>query len=104
MEILKSDSVGVEVRTKLTLSDIRCLLELCLSKCYFLWNDCLYVIDDAGPIGLSLMVVIAEGYLQYLERIALNRLLRETYARILTGEMLTTVMPASGRCSRRMIL
>ena len=72
MEILKSDFDDVMVRSKLTLSDIRILLELCLSKCYFLWNNCLYEIEDAGPIGLSLMVVIAEGYLQYLERMALN--------------------------------
>ena len=77
MDILKSDEACVQQRTLLHLSDIRKLLQMCLSTCYFLWNDELYEIEDTGPIGLSLMVVIADGFLQHLESraiaIALNR-------------------------------
>ena len=35
----------------------------------------IYQIEDAGPIGLSLMVVIAEGYLQFLEQKAMQKAL-----------------------------
>jgi len=71
-DIIHSDFDDVEQRTKLELADIRSLIELCLSKCYFLYDNEIYQIDDAGPIGLSLMVVMAEAYLQFLERGALN--------------------------------
>ena len=47
-------------------------LDLCLSTCYFLWENEFYTVEDAGPIGLSLMVVIAEGYLQFLESTAIS--------------------------------
>ena len=57
--------------------DIQHLLELSLSICYFIWDDQIYFIDNAGPICLSLMVVIAEGYLQNIENIALNNALRD---------------------------
>ena len=56
MNILKDDHEGVRTLTKLELDDIRTLLQLSLSKCYLVWNDKIYEIDDAGPIGLSLMV------------------------------------------------
>ena len=56
----------------MTLDDIRILIQLCLSKCYFLYNDSIYEIADAGPIGLSLMVIMAEAYLQFIEQKALN--------------------------------
>ncbi|XP_066916006.1 uncharacterized protein [Clytia hemisphaerica] len=59
-------------RTKLTVEDIRTLIELCLSKCYFLWNDKLYRLQNSAPIGLALMVVIAEAFLQYHEQNALQ--------------------------------
>ena len=41
----------------------------------YLVND---IRDDAGPIGLSLMVVIAEAFLRYIERKAINKALRAT--------------------------
>ena len=53
--------------TKLTIQEIKKLLELCLSTCYFLWNNEIHLLKDSGPIGLSIMVVIAEGFLQVLE-------------------------------------
>ena len=72
MDILHDDAVAIRSRTKLELADIKLMIELCLSKCYFLYESSIFTIDDAGPIGLSLMVVMAEGYLQYLEINALN--------------------------------
>ena len=52
--------------TKLTISEIKMLIDLCLSKCYFLWNEEIFELKDSGPIGLSLTVVIAEAFLQVL--------------------------------------
>jgi len=72
MEILRRDESDVSTRTKLSMSDIQKLLELSLSTCYFVWDNKLYQIEDSGPIGLSLMVVVAEGYLQYLEAKAIQ--------------------------------
>ena len=72
MHILQNDEADVRERTNLSMSDIRKLLELSLSTCYFLWNDKIYSIEDSGPIGLSLMVVIAEGYLQFIEKNAMD--------------------------------
>ena len=72
IHLINEDIDDVKLRTKLSIQDIKKLLELCLSKCYFLWNQELYQIDDAGPIGLSLMVIIAEGYLQFIERMAID--------------------------------
>ena len=69
-EILSKDH-ELENRTKLSISDIRTLIELCLSKCYFLWEDKIYQLKDSGPIGL-LMVVMAEGFLQHHERVAIE--------------------------------
>ena len=62
------------------------MLEVCLNTCYFMWNDTIYTITDAGPIGLSLMVVMAEGYLQVLEEktiqdALLNDISLKTYRR-----------------------
>ena len=72
MRLLQNDEVDVSLRTKLSMNDIRKLLEVSLSICYFVWDNKFYKIDDAGPIGLSLMVVVAEGYLQFLESKAIQ--------------------------------
>ena len=53
--------------TKLRINEIKELLELCLSKCYFLYNGEIHELENKGPIGLSLMVTMAESYLQHLE-------------------------------------
>ena len=71
-DILSKDMDDISTRTKLTLKDIRELIELCLCKCYFLWENEIYFIEDAGPIGLSLMVVVSEAYLQFNENISLS--------------------------------
>lgn len=57
--------------SKLTFEEIRQLLELCLSDCYFLYENDIHELEDSGPIGLALMVVIAESFLQYHESNAL---------------------------------
>ena len=67
MQLLQEDWEDVSTSTKLTIEDIRKLLDLCLSTCYFFLENDFYTVEDAGPIGLSLMVVIAEGHLQFLE-------------------------------------
>ena len=72
MQFAKDDWDEIKQRTKLDVKDIERLLRLCLSRCYFLWDNKIFVIDDAGPIGLSLMVTMAEAYLQFLEEKALR--------------------------------
>ena len=67
LEILSRDIDDFKTRTKLNLRDMKMLIDLCLKKCYFLYNNEIRMLDDAGPIGLSLMVVIAEAYLQFIE-------------------------------------
>ena len=71
LDLLSKDD-DLKTRTKLTLSELKQLLELCLSKCYFIWNSEIHELKDSGPIGLSLMVVMAEGWLQVLEAKAMD--------------------------------
>ena len=63
--------------TKLSINEIKSLLELCLSRCYFLWDDEMYELENAGPIRLSLMVVMAEAFLKYIENKAIQEALNE---------------------------
>ena len=72
-DMINADFDDIKSRTKLKLNDIHKLIKLCLCKCYFLWNDKLYEVLDTGPIGLALMVIIAESFLQYLEQNALQQ-------------------------------
>ena len=71
LDIIKNDG-DVLRKTKLKLKDIKVLIELCLSKCYFLWENQFHELEDSGPIGLSLMVVMAEGFLQKIEKVAIE--------------------------------
>ena len=71
-DFLNANMDEIKARTKLSFHDLREMIELCLKKCYFLWRNKIYVIKDAGPIGLSLMVVMAEMYLQFLESKAIR--------------------------------
>ncbi|XP_065640437.1 uncharacterized protein LOC136073030 [Hydra vulgaris] len=57
--------------SKLLFSEIKILLDLCLLNCYFLHENNIHTLEDAGPIGLSLMVVMAESFLQHCEEKAL---------------------------------
>ena len=74
IDLLQQDE-DLSRRTKLKIPEIKLLIELCLSKCYFLWNDEIHLLKDSGPIGLSLMVVMAEGFLQVLEERAIHEAL-----------------------------
>ena len=74
IDLLRQDEDLSKI-TKLKLPEIKTLIELCLSKCYFLWNDEIHLLKDSGPIGLSLMVVMAEGFLQVLEARAIQEAL-----------------------------
>ncbi|XP_065665570.1 uncharacterized protein LOC136086996 [Hydra vulgaris] len=58
--------------TKLSVSEITSLIDLCLYKCYFLWNEEIHELVDSGPIGFSLMVVLAEGFLHFFENKAID--------------------------------
>ena len=72
MTELLSEDQNLQNRTKLSILDIRTLIKLCLSNCYFLWEDKIYQLKDSAPIGLALMVVMAEGFLQYHEKRAIK--------------------------------
>ena len=63
----KNDFNNVKRRTKLILVDIDQLIELCVSECYFLYNKLIWKLYNSGPIGLSIMVVLSECYLQRIE-------------------------------------
>ena len=63
--------------TKLTIREIKSLIDICVSRCYFIWNDEIHELQNSGPIGLSLMVVLAEGYLQFLEAKAFREALHQ---------------------------
>jgi hypothetical protein len=76
LDLLKEDP-SYRNYTKLKLKEIKEMIELCISRCYFIWNEEIHVLKDSGPIGLSIMVVLAEGFLQVLESKALNEALRE---------------------------
>ena len=61
--------------TKLKINEIKTLIEICLSRCYFVWNNEFHELQNSGPIGLSLMVVMAEAFLQVLEANAIDEAL-----------------------------
>ncbi|XP_047140042.1 uncharacterized protein LOC124815412 [Hydra vulgaris] len=62
--------------TRLSIPEIKQLIELCLFQCYFHWNNEIHIMENSGPIGLSFMVVLAESFLQFHEnnaiKVALN--------------------------------
>ena len=51
---------------KLTLIAIHKLIELCLSTNYFIFDNRVRILENSCPIGLALMVVISEAFLQRL--------------------------------------
>ena len=72
MNMLTSDIRNFETRTIFKLRHIKQLLEVCLYKSYLLWNNQNHSLENSGPIGLSLMVVLAESFLQTIEKRAIN--------------------------------
>ena len=73
VKFLQDDHAELKKRTKLNLTDIQQLLELCLSECYFLYNNVIWTLENSGPIGLSIMVVLSECYLQRIEHISITQ-------------------------------
>ena len=69
---LSEDYEDLKTRTKLKLVNIQQLIKLCVSECYFLWDNVIWNLLNSGPIGLSVMVVVSESYLQDLEKMLLN--------------------------------
>ena len=68
MDMLHHDIDNVKTRTPFKLQHIKSLMELCLNNSYFLWNNQIRQLNDSGPIGLSLMVAVAEGFIQFIEK------------------------------------
>ena len=76
MRIMKT----LKQRTKLTLIDTQQLIELCVSECYFLWDNLIWNLLNSGPIGPSIMVALSESYLQNLEKHAIELALKFSIA------------------------
>ena len=64
-------------RTKLNLMDVLKMLEICLSECFFLYGNEIWKFDNSGPIDLSIMVVLSECFLEWLEErsVAIDKLM-----------------------------
>ena len=76
-DLLAKNMDKIRKKSKLDLIDLRNLMDSCLKTCHFIWNRTIYVIENAGPIGLSLMVVMAEGYLQFLDKTEISQAMVE---------------------------
>ena len=72
MDMLKRDEDDFKTRTIFKLKHIKLMMEACLYKSYFLWDEKIHGLKDSGPIGLSLMVILAESFLQMIETKALT--------------------------------
>ena len=55
--------------------DIQQPLELCLSEYYFLYNNVIWILENSGPIGLLIMFVLSECYLERIEHISITQAL-----------------------------
>ena len=64
VEFLQKDHAELKKRTNLNLTGIHELLVLCLRECYFLYNNVIWTLENSGPIGLSILVILYECYLQ----------------------------------------
>ena len=76
LQQLSENYEDLKTRTKLTLVDIQQIIELCVSECYFIWDNAIWNLFNSGPIGLSIMVILSESYLQNLEKNAIELALR----------------------------
>ena len=72
MDMLSKDYEDFRTRTILKLEHVKQLLDVCLNQSYFLWDKQIHSLKDSGPIGLSLMVVLAESFLQMIETNAIS--------------------------------
>ena len=76
LQQLSEDYEDLKTRTKLTLVNIQQVIQLCVSECYFLWDNVFWNLLNSGPIGLSTMFALSESYLQNLEKNAIELALR----------------------------
>ena len=47
IRFLQNDHAELKKRTKLNLTDIQQLLQLCLSECYFLYNNVIWALENS---------------------------------------------------------
>ena len=80
IEILNNKIDDLQKRTKLTLTDIDKLIELCLSTNYFIFDNRVRILENSGQIGLAVMDVIPEAFLQRFEDRALQEALATNLA------------------------
>ena len=80
IEILNNKIDDLQKRTKLTLTDIGKLIELCLSTNYFIFDNRVRILENSGQIGLAVMDVIPEAFLQRFEDRALQEALATNLA------------------------
>ena len=80
IEILNNGIDDLRKRTKLTLTDIHKLIELCLSTNYFIFDNRVRILENSGPIGLALMVVVSQAFLQCLEDRSMQEALAKNLA------------------------
>ena len=71
VEFLQDHHAESKKRTKLNLTDIQRHLKLFLSECCFLYSNVILTLKDLRPIGLLIMVVLSEYYLQRIEHISI---------------------------------
>ena len=65
IETLLRNDLSLRSRTPLTADDLVDLINLCLSTSDFIYDDRHHTATDSGPIGLSLMVIIAEIWMDH---------------------------------------
>ena len=80
IEILNKDNDDLRKRPKLTLTDIYKLIEFCLSTNYVIFDNRVRILENSGSIGLALMVLMSEAFLQHLEDRALQEALATNLA------------------------
>ena len=80
IEILNNKIDDLQKRTKLTLTDIDKLIELCLSTNYFIFDNRVRILENSGQIGLAVTDVIPEAFLQRFEDRALQEALATNLA------------------------
>ena len=69
VDTLNNDKKQLKEQTNLTFAGIYKLTGLCLTKGYILYENNLCLFENSGLIELSLMVVLSECYLHYLQKI-----------------------------------
>ena len=70
VKFLQEDHGELRKRTKLNPTNIHQLLQLCSSECYFLYNKVIWMLQKLGPIGLLIVVILSECYLQRIEHLS----------------------------------